>query len=142
MILRYPGHHAQFRAFRDLGLFDKEPVDVRGVPVTPRDLYHALLDPRIRANDDVRDVVLARVIARGSAKEAVVDLEVLPDDETGFNAMERSTGGHAAIVCRFMAEGHVEPGARSLELAVDPAAMVAEARRRGFLIKEEVRPLS
>jgi lysine 6-dehydrogenase len=71
----------------------------------------------------------------------VVDLEVLPDDESGFNAMERSTGGHAAIVCRFMAEGAVEPGARSLELAVDPAAMVAEGRARGFRITEEVRPL-
>ncbi len=141
MILRYPGHHAQFRAFRDLGLFGGEPIDVRGTPVAPRDLYHALLDPRIRATEDARDVVLARVIARGPTQEAVVDLEVLPDDDTGFNAMERSTGGHAAIVCRFMADGHVEPGARSLELAVDPVAMVAEARRRGFRVTEEVRPL-
>jgi lysine 6-dehydrogenase len=139
-ILRYPGHHAQFRAFQDLGLFEREPVDVRGAPVSPRELYHALLDPRIRAREDARDVVLARVVVTGRTNEAVVDLEVLPDDASGFNAMERSTGGHAAIVCRFMAEGRIEPGASSVELAVDPAAMVAEGRARGFRITEDVYP--
>ncbi|HXJ66402.1 MAG TPA: saccharopine dehydrogenase C-terminal domain-containing protein [Actinomycetota bacterium] len=139
MILRYPGHAAQFRAFRDLGLFEREPVDVRGVPVAPRDLYHALLDPRVRAPEGVRDVVLARVIVTAPGAEAVVGLEVLPDDH-GFNAMERSTGGHAAIVARMMAGGRVRPGATPVELAVDPAEMVAEGRRRGFRITEEVRP--
>lgn len=140
MILRYPGHHAQFRAFRDLGLFGRDPIDVGGLRVAPRDVYHALLDPRVRAPDGVHDVVLARVVVAGRAAEAIVDLEVLPDG-SGFNAMERSTGGHAAIVCRFMAEGRVEPGATPLELAVDPAAMVAEARARDFRITERVRPL-
>jgi lysine 6-dehydrogenase len=139
MILRHPGHHAQFRAFRDLGLFGREPVAAGDVDVVPRDLYHALLDPRIRATDGAKDVVLARVVVSGRRAEAVVDLEVLPDD-SGFNAMELSTGGHAAIVCRMMAEGHVEPGAAPLELAVDAAAVVAEGRARGYRITEEVRP--
>jgi lysine 6-dehydrogenase len=141
MILRYPGHHAQFRAFRDLGLFDKDPLLVGDTEVRPRDVYHALLDPRIRAGEGVKDVVLARVVVDGAGTQAVVDLEVLPDG-SGFNAMELSTGGHAAVVCRMMAEGRVEPGATPLELAVDPAAVVAEGRARGFRIEEEVRPRS
>jgi len=141
MILRYPGHHAQFKAFRDLGLFEREPVTVGGRAVSPRDLYHALLDPRIRAPEGVRDVVLARVLVRARDTEAVVDLEALPDD-LGFSAMERTTGGHAAIVCRLMAEGRVDPGATPVELAVDPAAVVAEARARGFRIAEDVRTRS
>jgi lysine 6-dehydrogenase len=48
-ICRYPGHFAQFRAFKDLGLFEEEPVDI--VPgaarISPRQFYH-LIGPRSR----------------------------------------------------------------------------------------------
>src|SRR5439155_14889338 len=35
-VLRYPGHAAQFRAFRDLGRFSEEPTDVDGTTVIAR----------------------------------------------------------------------------------------------------------
>lgn len=36
-VLRWPGHGEQFRAFRDLGLFDETPIEVDGAPDgTPR----------------------------------------------------------------------------------------------------------
>src|SRR5439155_27290575 len=64
-VLRYPGHAAQFAAFRDLGLFDQEPVEIGGVQVVPRDVFHGLLEPRIRAGEATRDVVVARAVASG-----------------------------------------------------------------------------
>ena len=135
-VLRYPGHAAQFRAFRDLGLFGEEPIEIKGVPVVPRDLFHSLLEPKIRAEAVTRDVIVARVVARGRRDgrpaEAAVDLRVRYDDELGLTAMEQATGWHAAIVCHLMASGGIPPGATPVELAVDPAFMMAELRRRGF----------
>ncbi|HEX2025223.1 MAG TPA: saccharopine dehydrogenase C-terminal domain-containing protein [Actinomycetota bacterium] len=143
-VLRWPGHGAQFRAFRDLGLFDEEPVEVNGAAVVPRQVYHALLDPRIRVPEGSPDVVLARVIADGArdgrASRAAVDLRVDPDPALGLTAMQRATGWHAAIVLRLMAAGLVEPGARPVEVAVDPRTMIAELRARGFEISEAVVP--
>src|SRR5439155_23410097 len=135
-VLRYPGHAAQFRAFRELGLFREEPIDVGGKQVIPRDIFHALLEPLIRAGSEDRDVVVARVVARGEKggrpAEAVVDLRVRHDERLGFTAMEQATGWHAAIVCHLMASGRIEPGATPVELAVHPALMVEELRARGF----------
>jgi lysine 6-dehydrogenase len=141
-VLRYPGHFAQFKAFRELGLFSEEPLDVAGVRTVPRDVFHSLLDSRVRPTPGTRDVVVARVVAKGSsggrAAEATVDLRVHPDVELGFTAMERATGWHAAIVCHLMAAGRIPPGVTPVELAVDPGLVVDELRRRGFELTESV----
>ncbi len=139
-VLRYPGHAAQFRTFRDLGLFSEEPLDVGGLRVIPRHVFHALLDPRIRAEPGTNDVVVARVVAKGRTggrnAEVRVDLRVYPDDRLGFTAMEQATGWHAAIVCNLMAAGRISPGATPVELAVDPKLVVDELRQRGFDLTE------
>jgi lysine 6-dehydrogenase len=135
-VLRYPGHAAQFGAFRDLGLFSEEPIAIQAVPMVPRELFHSLLEPKIRAEAGTRDVVVARVVARGTRDrrqtQVTLDLRVRYDDELGLTAMEQATGWHAAIVCHLMASGGIPPGATPVELAVDPAFMMAELRRRGF----------
>ncbi len=141
-ILRWPGHGAQFRAFRDLGLYSREPFDVHGSTVVPRDVLLAMLEPRIGASPGTRDVVICRIVAEGDeggkAATATVDVLVYPDEETGFNAMEQSTGWHAAIVCHWMASGRIESGATPNELAVDAQALIPELTRRGFLFTEKV----
>jgi len=143
-VVRYPGHVAQFKAFRDLGLFEREPVDVAGCRVAPRDLFHALLEPRIRATPGTRDVVITRVLARGTKggrpAEATVELYVDYGEELGFTAMEQATGWHAAIVCHLMASGGIAPGATPVEVAVDPVKLIPEFRRRGFRMTERVVP--
>jgi lysine 6-dehydrogenase len=144
-VLRWPGHGAQFRAFRDLGLFSEEPIEWGGGSVVPREIFHALLDPRIRVAEGSPDVVLARVVARGSHRgnpaEAVVDLRVDKDPVLGLSAMQRATGSHAAIVMWLMASGQVEAGARPVEEAVDARRMVEEMRERGFDVSERVSAL-
>jgi lysine 6-dehydrogenase len=141
-VLRYPGHASQFRAFRDLGLFSEEPVQVDGRALIPRQLFHALLEPRILARPDERDVVIARVVARGRkdgrSAEATVDLLVHPNEDLGFTAMEQATGWHAAIVCHLMASGRIAPGATPVELAVDPVDVVDALRTRGFEVSSRM----
>ena len=88
--------------------------------MVPRDVFHALLEPKIRAAEGDRDIVVARVVARGERDgrpaEASVDLRVHPDEALGFTAMEQATGWHAAIMCHRMAGGRIPPGAIPVEL--------------------------
>jgi lysine 6-dehydrogenase len=141
-VLRYPGHAAQFTAFRDLGLFGEEPIEVTGLEVIPRQVFHALIEPKLRPGPDFRDVVVARVVAKGvregRAAQAVVDFRAHPEEGPGFTAMERATGWHAAIVCHLMASGRISPGATPVELAMDPALMVEALRLRGFELTVDV----
>jgi lysine 6-dehydrogenase len=141
-ILRWPGHAAQYRAFRDLGLFSREPIRVGDATVVPREVLLTLLEPRIGTRPDTRDVVICRIIASGDkagrAATATVDVFVYPNDELGFTAMEQATGWHAAIVCHMMASGRIAPGATPNELAVDAKALIPELVERGFRFGEKV----
>ncbi|NIA24295.1 MAG: hypothetical protein GWP04_01865 [Gammaproteobacteria bacterium] len=137
--LRYPGHYAAFRAFKDLGLFSMDPVDVGGTPVVPRDLYHALLGPQLEG-DDVHDVCVMRAEAIGvrGGRDVSVRFELVDryDPETGFSAMERLTGWHAAIMAELIARGEVPVGVHPVERAVSPLRFLEEVRARGFDLRE------
>ena len=134
--LRWPGHYAQWKAYNDAGLIDPQPVEVDGQPVVPRHLLHALLEPKLRARPGEQDLVIVRIIARGikdgQEKEAIVDLFDYADEHTGFTAMERTTGWHAAIMAGFIARGQTPKGGVPVELAVPGQTFVEEFRKRGF----------
>ena len=145
LTLRYPGHHKQLRAFWDLGLWDLKPVMVGQEEVVPRDVFHALYEPKVTFPNDLdksRDIVFVRVKAfgrkNGQPAEAVVELEDRFDEKTGFTAMERTTGWDAAIVAEMMAHGLTPCGAGGVETFVPAVPFVTELRRRGFQIKEKV----
>ena len=54
-MLRHPGHFATFEAYKRLGLFSEQPLEVDGQLVVPRHVYHRLLEPKITA-PLIRDV--------------------------------------------------------------------------------------
>ncbi len=118
-----------------------ELVQVGQASIRPRDLFQALYEPQVR-RPTMRDVCLIRVLATGlkagRPATAQVDLVDRFDDATGFTAMERTTGWHAAIVAAMLARGEIAPGAAPLEVAVPAPAFVQQARLRGFVIKEQV----
>jgi lysine 6-dehydrogenase len=144
-VVRYPGHVAVWKGFMEAGLFSEEPIRVGDQEVVPRQVFHALIEPRIRADDTVDDIVIAHVIVTGrkagQPSRAVVDMRVVRDHELGFSAMEETTGWHAAIVAHLMARGRIAVGAAPVEVATDSAEVVAELRARGFPITESVEPL-
>jgi lysine 6-dehydrogenase len=139
--VRYPGHFAQLRAFYDLGLWRTDPVKVGRQAVVPRDLFHALFEPLVTYPND-RDVVVIRVRATGSKEgrpaQVLLDLMDFYDEETGFTAMERTTGWDAAIVAGMMARGQTPLGAVPVELAVPPELFVHELSKRGIEVKVTV----
>jgi lysine 6-dehydrogenase len=138
--LRYPGHAARFAAFRDAGLFDDEPVVLPGGEVvSPRRMLATLLRPELEV-DRVVDVCVMRARASGerdgAAVAVVVDLVDRYDPASGFTAMERLTGWHAAIMAGFIARGDVPAGVVPLEKAVTASRFVAEVRARGIDVTE------
>jgi lysine 6-dehydrogenase len=133
---RWPGHFAQFKAFQLLGLFELEPIQVNGQSIVPRDVFHALLEPHISA-PLIKDVCVMRtkgvgVDAQSTRRSVIIDLVDYYDEKTGFTAMERLTGWHAAIMAEFIARGVVKPGAWPMEQAVKASTFVEKARKRGF----------
>ncbi len=134
-VLRYPGHFATFEAYKRLGLFSEDRVEVDGQVVVPRHLYHRLLEPKITA-PLIRDVCVMRAVGVGEKDgrpaRVTVDLVDRHDPATGFTGMERLTGWHAAIMMALQARGRIAPGAHRMEQAVRAGEVMAELERRGI----------
>jgi lysine 6-dehydrogenase len=141
LTLRWPGHFQQLRAFWDLGLWNLEPIKINGQMIVPRDVFHALFEPKVIFREDP-DVVLIRVKAVGmkDGKPAVAILDLIDffDQDTGFSAMERTTGWDAAIVLAMATRGQTRRGAGGLETFVPADLFMGELRKRGFNITEQI----
>jgi lysine 6-dehydrogenase len=139
--IRYPGSFAQLRAFYDLGLWRTDRLRVGEQQVVPREVFHALFEPMVTFPCD-RDVCAIRIRAHGqkAGRPATVTVEMMDfaDEETGFTAMERTTGWDAAIVAAMMARGETPLGAVPVELAVPPGPFVAELHRRGIQVTTRI----
>ncbi|WP_376790380.1 saccharopine dehydrogenase C-terminal domain-containing protein [Thermoflexus sp.] len=141
--VRYPGHLERIRVLAELGFLETDPIDIDGIRVIPREVFHRLVEPRLQFPEDPADVVVLRVTCEGThhgqTMEITLELMDFYDPKTGFTAMERTTGWHAAIVAGMMARGETPKGAIPVERAVDPERFVAEWLRRGIPIQETVR---
>jgi lysine 6-dehydrogenase len=97
---------------------------------------HTVMEPQLCPGPNEHDMVVIRIIARGlkdgEEKEATVDLLDYFDAATGFTAMERTTGWHAAIMAGLIARGKTPRGGVPVELAVPGSVFVEEFRKRGF----------
>jgi lysine 6-dehydrogenase len=139
--LRHPGHFAQLRAYYDLGLWDLNPLKVGKMEVVPRDLFHALFEPKVTFPED-KDMVIVRVKTTGKkdGREAESLVQVIDyfDEETGFTAMERCTGWTAALVAEMMARGETPRGASGVARQVPARPYVEQLRQHGIDVTEEV----
>lgn len=140
--LRWKGHFEQWKAIIDMGLLDMEPVNIKGVEVVPRDVFHAVVGPKITATEEDRDFVIVRVKAVGEkdGKPAEATVEVIDyyDEATGFTAMERTTGWHGAIVAIMNARGQTPRGVKPVEAGVPAQLFVDEMKKRGLSLTEEI----
>ncbi len=129
--VRYRGHFERVRAMIDLGLLSLEPVD----GIVPRDAFHRIVGPRL-LDPHVRDLAILRVDCT-DLRGAGVRYEMLQfhDAETGFTAMEQTTGYPTALVAAAMARGELRPGAYTPDAAGFDAAHLRALRRRGLRIR-------
>jgi lysine 6-dehydrogenase len=134
-VLRYPGHFEWLRAYKALGLFSENPIRVGQQMIVPRQVYHALLEPKITA-PHIEDICIVRSVGKGlkdgQKRQVTIDLVDRYDPQTGFTAMERLTGWHCAIMMIFQAHGEVHPGGVPMETAIPASKFMAEFPKRGI----------
>ncbi|MGH7671916.1 MAG: saccharopine dehydrogenase family protein, partial [Gemmatimonadales bacterium] len=135
--LRYTGHVAIMRPVRDLGLFDRKPVTVKGTKVVPRDAFIAAVSPKL-TKPDGRDLVALRVEVTGrGGRRAAWQLLDYYDEATGISAMMRATGYSLAITGLMQVDGRITArGVHTPDEAVPFKAYVDELRKRGMEIRE------
>lgn len=141
--LRYPGHFQQWKTLMDVGLLEEEPVDLgNGIKVSPRHLLHTVFEPKLARQPQDRDMVIVRIKCLGEKDgrraQALVEVIDYFDEETGFTAMERTTGWHGSIVAILMAQGMTPRGAKPVEVAVAGDLFVREMKKRGIPFREEI----
>ncbi|GAB4498377.1 MAG: saccharopine dehydrogenase family protein [Anaerolineales bacterium] len=134
-VMRYPGHYEWLRAFKTLGLFREDPIEVNGQRIIPRAVYHALLEPQI-TDPNVRDVGILRAVGRGikdgRAATVTIDMVDYYDESTGFTAMERLTGWHASAMMHLQVQGRIPAGAHPVESAIPPLEILNALAARGI----------
>jgi len=137
--LRYPGHCAIIRLFKDFGFWNPETINVKGNSVVPRELFYRVFGDALAQFVD-EDLCAVIAIAEGTKDGAptTLRLEILDrqDPITGFTAMERLTGFSLSIVAQEVAEGRIARGAIRYEQAMTGTRFVEELRRRGVEIRE------
>jgi lysine 6-dehydrogenase len=138
--LRYPGHAQIMEDIRSLGLLDLEPVEVRGMKVVPRDVFIAVVGPRLNKPHG-HDLVALRVVVSGkkAGKSATKTFQLVDryDEAHGLSAMMRTTGYSLAITGLMQARGQVKPaGVHTPDECIPADAYINELRKRGIDIKE------
>jgi lysine 6-dehydrogenase len=138
--LRYPGHAQIMEDIRSLGLLDLGPVEVKGMKVVPRDVFIAVVGPRLDKPNG-RDLVALRVVVSGkkAGKSATKTFQLVDryDEVHGLSAMMRTTGYSLAITGLMQVRGQAKPaGVHTPDECIPADAYISELRKRGIDIKE------
>jgi len=137
--VRYPGHYEKIKTMLDLGLLDMEPVEINGIRIIPRSLFHKVVTPKILFPDD-KDLVVLRVMCSGIKNEDEIKItyDLMDFQDDNFSAMERTTGFAASIVAIMLANGEVDKGVIPLEKTGIENNFVKELLKRGFNLTETI----
>lgn len=107
--LRYPNHVDQMRIFRDTGLFNTTPIQVKGLTVRPIDVTASLLSPLWKYEPGEADVTVMRLVISGEedGKPATYTYDMYDeyDPVTGALSMARTTGYTCNAVTRLVLDG-------------------------------------
>lgn len=129
--MRYPGHCAAMKLFRDCGLWSTSVVPSIGV--SPRRMFCHVLESLLTDNEAV-DVALARVEVESPSEMRSLNVVDRLDPATGFRAMERLTGFSTSIVAIEVGSGRVSPGVSIGWQAIPGRRLVEGLAERGIVV--------
>lgn len=137
--LRYPGHAELMKGIRALGLFETEPIEVKGCRISPREFFIEAVTPKLR-NPLGDDVVVLRVEVAGTREGKPVtiryDLIDYHDRDNLVTAMMRTTGYSLAVTALMQAKRQVrDVGAETSDLLVPADAYIEALAQRGIRIR-------
>jgi lysine 6-dehydrogenase len=149
--LRYKGHIEKMAVLRDTGFFDKEPILINGVMISPLEFTSRLLFPKWKLQEGEEDLTIMRVITEGLKdgvrKRYTWDLYDRLDKETGVHSMARTTGYTATMVARLISKGlYNRKGVSAPEFLGTEAGIVKflldGLSERGVVYKETIEVVS
>jgi lysine 6-dehydrogenase len=135
--IRYPGHCEQIKLLNALGLFEREPIDINGTSIVPRDLIAARLEETLPKDEP--DVVLLRVTVTGVKEKQPLSIiwEAVDyaDQGAGLTAMMRMTAFPASILAQMIARNDIpDKGVLVQETHVPTKLFLAELAGRGIAL--------
>ncbi len=143
--LRYKGHIEKMTVLRDTGFFEKEPILINGVMISPLEFTSRLLFPKWKLQPGEEDLTVMRVITEGLKDGKHLrytwDLFDKLDKVTGVHSMARTTGYTATMVARLLSKGlYSRKGVSAPEYLGKDAAIVNflldGLKDRGVVYKE------
>lgn len=108
--LRYPYHGRFMEALRQVGLFEKEPIEVDGVKISPLSFMSALMFPHWTFEEGEEEFTVMRVViegqhADGQHERVTYDLLDRYDRERCVTSMARTTGYTCTAGVHLLADG-------------------------------------
>ncbi len=131
--LRYPGHATVFRALYELGMLSETPRRYGDATIAPRHVVLDALSAHLPRSDD--DVVLVRTWASAERDGEIVTAghQLVDRHDRRFSALARTTAFPATALAHALATGHgSQPGARTMQTAIDAADLIAELAPLGI----------
>jgi saccharopine dehydrogenase-like NADP-dependent oxidoreductase len=108
--LRYPYHGRFMEALRQVGFFDKEPIEVEGSRVSPLAFTSALMFPHWSFKEGEEEFTVMRVVIEGRYEDGrwervLYDLLDRYDKQAGVSSMARTTGYTCTAGVHLLAAG-------------------------------------
>jgi len=132
-----PADSVRLRSFVAAGLASREPIDVGGVLVAPRDVLAATLQrqpvgpPDLGAVERLRASVVGT--AGGERVEIVADMLVTPPSDLGVDQGAYATGVPPSVAAQMLARGDcLGPGVTGPEAMLPVGVFFEELSRRGL----------
>ncbi len=107
--VRWPGHCETWTKLKQLHLLDEEPINVKGVEVTPYDVFIALGHRYLQYGPREGDAICQRVEVTGTLDDEptalIYEFIDLHDFTNDISAMARTTAYPCSVVAQMIATG-------------------------------------
>jgi saccharopine dehydrogenase-like NADP-dependent oxidoreductase len=141
--IAFPGEFmSKLKFLVDLGFGSDEPLSIRGVNVSPREVLMSLVESFPAETVEPQDCDVLRVVVTGSVgdrtREITNQMIVRPYRRWGVSAGALDTGLPLAIAGRMLANGEItRRGAHGPEVCVPTAPFLSELTRYGMYMTTE-----
>ncbi|MFO7890887.1 MAG: saccharopine dehydrogenase C-terminal domain-containing protein [bacterium] len=107
--LRYPGHIALMRIFRESGFFSKKPIIIHDTEIFPLEFTSRLLFPLWKYKDSEEEFTVMRITIKGieNGKNVQVNYNLFDEfnAKTKISSMARTTGYPCCAAARLILNG-------------------------------------
>lgn len=144
--VRWPGHWPGVLTLKECGMLDLEPVDFKGMKISPREFLLSRITPRLQTREGETDVCVMYNTVVGKKKGRRIKIEYhmwdTADKKNNISSMMRVTGFPVAIAARMIARGQIaQKGIVAPEDAVGSELypiFIRELKRRNINILETI----